>query len=44
MDAWAFGLIGASKQELPGYMGLGERMGLGQADYKALQPVEILTG
>ena len=44
MDAWAFGLIGASKQALPGYLGLGERMGLGQTDYKALQPVEILTG
>ena len=44
MDAWAWSLVGAPRQELPGYLGLGQTMGLGQVDYKALQPVEILTG
>jgi uncharacterized protein (DUF362 family) len=41
LDAWAFGLFGAS---LPEFLGLAAGMGLGRTDFGALSPVEILAG
>jgi uncharacterized protein (DUF362 family) len=44
LDAWACELLGARPDSLPGFLRLGERMGLGHADYRTLQPVELSTG
>ncbi len=42
-DAWACGLLGAPADKLPGYIHLGQKMGLGKIDHKRLAPVEITT-
>jgi uncharacterized protein (DUF362 family) len=44
VDAWACELLDLSPQNLPKYLHLGEDMGLGQVDYRSLQPVELVTG
>jgi uncharacterized protein (DUF362 family) len=44
LDAWAFSLFGSDPQKYSEVLQLGEEMGLGQADFEALSPVEIMTG
>jgi uncharacterized protein (DUF362 family) len=44
LDAWAFSLFGLGADELPESLRLAQQMGLGQIDFEALQPVEIVTG
>ena len=43
LDAWAFSLFGVGPDTLPESLLIGERMGLGNPDYEALSPVEIIT-
>lgn len=42
LDAWAHSLMG--KGPLPANLDIGAKMGLGQVDFTALSPVEIVTG
>ena len=44
LDAWACGLLDTPEAKLPGYLALGEQLGLGQVDYRALSPIEITAG
>lgn len=44
LDAWAFSLFGVGLDELPEQFGYAMDMGLGQADFNSLTPVEIITG
>jgi uncharacterized protein (DUF362 family) len=44
LDAWAFSQLRLDPDELPGSLALAQGMGLGQIDYEALSPVEIVTG
>jgi len=44
LDAWAWSLMDSPDEELPGYLKLGEQMGLGQVDYRSLRPIEIAVG
>jgi uncharacterized protein (DUF362 family) len=44
LDAWACGLLDTPEAKLPGYLQLGEQMGLGQVDYRSLSPIEITAG
>ncbi len=44
IDAWACGLFDTPPDKMPGYLALGEGMGLGRIDYRALKPVEIVVG
>jgi uncharacterized protein (DUF362 family) len=44
VDAWACTLLEGGSQQLPEYLHVGERMGLGSVDYRSLGPVEIQTG
>jgi len=44
LDAFAFSLLGVGADELPESLRLAQGMGLGQIDYQALRPVEIVTG
>ena len=44
LDAWAYSLFDTPKDDLPESLALAEGMGLGQADFRALSPVEILPG
>lgn len=44
LDAWACGLLGTPRHKLPQYLHLGEEMGLGKVDFRALSPVEIAAG
>ncbi len=44
LDAWAFALFGVPPDEQPEALRLAEGMGLGQIDFRSLQPVEIVTG
>jgi uncharacterized protein (DUF362 family) len=44
LDAWAFHLFGSDPQRLSESLLLAEEMGLGKADFRALSPVEIVTG
>lgn len=41
LDAWAGTIFGARSDELPEFLEIAERMGLGTADFSSLQPVEI---
>ena len=42
MDAWAFSLFGLGPDQKPKGLSIAEEMGLGQADFRALSPVEIV--
>jgi uncharacterized protein (DUF362 family) len=44
LDAWAFSLFDASKENPAESLTIAEGFGLGQADFRLLHPVEILTG
>jgi hypothetical protein len=44
LDAWAFSLFGLGPDETPIGLVLAEEMGLGQSDFRALAPVEIVPG
>jgi uncharacterized protein (DUF362 family) len=44
IDAWACSLLGTSPDKLPGYIHLGQKLGLGNIDFSRLSPVEIQTG
>ena len=44
LDAWACSLLETPDEELPGYLHLGEQMGLGRVDHRALGPVEVAAG
>jgi len=44
LDAWACGLLGTPRGELPPYLVIGEKMGIGKVDFKALNPVEVVAG
>ncbi len=44
IDAWGCSLLGATPEELPGYLQLGQKMALGNTDFSRLSPVEIQTG
>jgi len=44
LDAWGCGLLGATAAGLPGYIRLGQKMGLGTVHYRRLSPVEVQTG
>ena len=43
-DAWACEAVGVAPAALPHFLELTEGMGLGQRDYRALQPVEVMAG
>jgi uncharacterized protein (DUF362 family) len=43
VDAWASELLGLSGDSLPQFLRIAEEMGLGRADYRAINPVEIVT-
>lgn len=43
-DSWACEILGATAATLPRFLALAESMGLGRVDYRALSPVEIMTG
>jgi uncharacterized protein (DUF362 family) len=40
-DAWACDLVGARREQLPEYLRVAERMGLGRTDFRSLGPVDI---
>ena len=44
IDAWACSLLGIPDARLPGYLHLGQKMGLGRFDFRRLGPTEIQTG
>ncbi|MDJ0763508.1 MAG: DUF362 domain-containing protein [Myxococcota bacterium] len=44
LDAWAFSLFDVGLDALPDHFRLTQEMGLGQADFKSLGPVELITG
>jgi uncharacterized protein (DUF362 family) len=44
VDAWGCSLLGTRRDKLPPYLKIGERMGLGQTDWKGLSPLELTTG
>jgi uncharacterized protein (DUF362 family) len=44
LDAWACGLLDKTDQQLPGYLRLGEKAGLGRVDYRSLLPIELAVG
>ena len=44
IDAWGCSLLGATPDKLPGFIGLAQKKGLGDPDFKRLSPVEIKTG
>jgi uncharacterized protein (DUF362 family) len=44
LDAWACGLLDTPQAKLPGFLALGEQLGLGQVDYRALAPIEMTAG
>ena len=44
LDAWACGLLGTPRGELPPYLSIGEQMGIGEVDFRALNPVEVTSG
>jgi uncharacterized protein (DUF362 family) len=44
IDAWACSLLGIPDAKMPGYIHLGQKMGLGEIDYRRLSPTEITTG
>jgi len=41
LDAWAWSLLDSPSEKQPGFLALGEQLGLGQVDYQALAPVEV---
>lgn len=41
LDAWATSIFGTTPDAFPEYLRIAERMGLGSADYRSLQPVEV---
>jgi uncharacterized protein (DUF362 family) len=43
-DAWICSLLRGKDVDVPGYLHLGERMGLGRVDFRALEPAEIQIG
>jgi uncharacterized protein (DUF362 family) len=44
LDAWAGTIFGATPDELPEFLEIAERMGLGTADFRSLQPISIDVG
>jgi len=44
LDAWAYSLFNTPPDALPGSLSLAENLGLGSADFRSLEPIEIQTG
>ena len=44
LDAWACEIFAGTLATTPEFLQLTEQMGLGTADYRSLQPLEIVTG
>jgi uncharacterized protein (DUF362 family) len=44
LDAWAWQLLELTDAERPGYLDLGEQLGLGPVDYRTLSPIEVAAG
>lgn len=44
LDAWTFQLLGQPARDLPEYLRIAERMGLGRLDFRSLDPVQVQGG
>ncbi len=44
LDGWAASIFGTDPDALPEYLQIAERMGLGSADYRSVQPIEVAVG
>jgi hypothetical protein len=44
IDTWACDLVGLAPEAQPRFLTTTEALGLGQRDYRALNPIEITSG